>query len=100
MTTIANEVVLSGAAGDVRPVRYTPAGIAITEFRLRHESTLMEAGQRRKVAFEMPAVAVGALAEELSRIEPERVVLARGFLAARSLGSTQVVLHANSIEFV
>lgn len=99
MTTSANEVVLTGSAAQVRPVRYTPAGVAITEFRLRHESTQLEAGQRRKVSFEMPAVACGPLAERIAALG-ERAVLARGFLAARSFGSAQVVLHASSIEFV
>lgn len=96
----ANEVVLSGAAGDIRPLRFTPSGIPVAEFRLRHDSTQAEAGGTRKVSFEMPAVAFGATAERFVVSPPGVEVTARGFLAERLLGSGQIVLHARTTEFV
>lgn len=95
-----NEVVLSGTAHGVNDLRYTPAGIAVLEFSLRHTSTQAEAGQSRRVELEMPAVAFGGLAERLARASvASRPITARGFLAKRSLRSTQIVLHARDVEF-
>jgi len=94
-----NEVVLSGEPRDLRPLRYTPAGIPVAEFSLHHASTQPEAGGTRKVELDLPAVAIGPIAEAMRDAGTERRITARGFLAARSRGSTQVVLHALSIDF-
>jgi primosomal replication protein N len=95
-----NEVVLSGTAHALCDLRYTPAGIPVLEFSLRHTSTQTEAGQARKVDVELPAIAFGPLAQRLAQApQTDRPVMARGFLARRSLRSTQVVLHARDIEF-
>ena len=76
------------------------AGIPVLEFSLRHTSTQTEAGQARKVDVELPAIAFGPLAQRLAQApQTDRPVMARGFLARRSLRSTQVVLHARDIEF-
>jgi len=95
-----NEVVLSGTAHGLDALRYTPAGIPVLEFSVRHASTQAEAGQSRRVELEMPAIAFGTLAQRLAQSgEPNPPIMARGFLAKRSLRSTQVVLHARDIEF-
>ena len=90
----SNEVRLSGMAHGAVGLRFTPAGIPVLEFRLRHASTQAEAGGRRRVELDMPAIAFGALAQRLAQ-----EIVARGFLAPRSLRSTQLVLHAREIEF-
>lgn len=93
----SNEVRLSGVAHDVRELRYTPAGIPVLEFRLRHASVQEEAGGPRRVALDMPAIVFGALAQRLAQGTPEGRIVASGFLAPRSLRSTQLVLHAQDI---
>jgi primosomal replication protein N len=93
-----NEVRLSGRAHDVLDLRFTPAGIPVLEFRLRHTSVQSEAGGPRRVDLDMPAIAFGALAQRLAQEAPEGEIVARGFLAPRSLRSTQLVLHAHEID--
>jgi len=95
-----NEVVLSGTAHALCDLRYTPAGIPVLEFSVRHMSTQAEAGQSRRVELDMPAIAFGPLAQRLAEAKDSiRPIMARGFLAKRSLRSTQVILHARDIEF-
>jgi primosomal replication protein N len=95
-----NEVVLSGVACDMHDMRYTPAGIPVLEFSVRHSSTQAEAGQTRKVELDMPAIAIGPLAQRLASADAaNRPIVTRGFLARRSMRSAQVVLHASDIEF-
>ena len=94
-----NEVALSGTAQDLLDLRFTPAGIPVLEFNLRHASVQSEAGHSRRVELVMPAIAFGTVAQRLAQDAPERPIMARGFLAQRSLRSTQVVLHARDIEY-
>jgi primosomal replication protein N len=95
----ANEVRLAGLAHEVHDLRFTPAGIPVLEFRLRHASAQPEAGGTRRVELDMPAIAFGALAQRLAQQAPAGEIVAQGFLAPRSLRSTQLVLHAREIEF-
>jgi primosomal replication protein N len=94
-----NEVVLSGTAQDLLDLRFTPAGIPVIEFNLRHASVQAEAGHNRRVELDMPAIAFGSLAQRLAQDAPGRSIMARGFLARRSLRSSQVILHARDIEY-
>jgi primosomal replication protein N len=95
-----NEVVLSGTAHSLCDLRYTPAGIPVLEFSVRHASAQAEAGQSRRVELDMPAIAFGPMAQRLAETnETNRPIVTRGFLAKRSLRSTQIVLHARDIEF-
>ena len=93
-----NEVVMSGVIREFDALRYTPAGVPVAEFRLRHASTQQEAGQMRRVALDLPAIAFGVVARRLADFPPGGEVTARGFLALRNQKSAQVVLHANTIE--
>jgi len=74
-------------------------GFPVIEFSLRHSSIQAEAGHNRRVELDMPAIAFGTLAQRLAQDAPGRPIMARGFLARRSLRSTQVVLHARDIEY-
>ena len=93
-----NEVLMSGVIHDFHELRYTPAGVPVAEFSLRHASTQREAGQARRVDLDLKAIAFGVVARQLAAALPQGKVVARGFLAARSQRSTEVVLHANTIE--
>ena len=93
-----NEVVMSGVIRDFHALRYTPAGVPVAEFSLRHASTQQEAGQPRRVALDLKAIAFGVVARQLASELPQGEITARGFLASRSQRSTEVVLHANTIE--
>ncbi len=80
----------------VEPLRYTPAGIPLLSVVLQHASEQMEAGMKRKVECEVNAVVLGDLA--LKGLKIGQQIIAQGFLARRSLKSTQLVMHINEIK--
>jgi primosomal replication protein N len=71
----------------------------VIEFRLHHDSEQPEAGARRKVNAEIPAIAFDAQARLLAGTPLERGLRVEGFLAAKSRRSKKLVLHATRIEF-
>jgi len=91
-----NRLVLKAEVAQIEPLRYTPAGIPLLSVVLRHVSEQMEAGMKRKVECEVNAVILGDLA--LKGLKPGAQIQAQGFLARRSLKSTQLVMHINHIE--
>lgn len=80
----------------IEPLRYTPAGIPLLSVVLRHASEQIEAGMKRKVECEVNAVILGDLA--LKGLKTGAQIIAQGFLARRSLKSTQLVMHINEIK--
>lgn len=80
----------------IEPLRYTPAGIPLLSVVLRHASEQVEAGMKRKVECEVNAVVLGNLA--LTSLKLGAQIIAQGFLAKRSLKSTQLVMHINDIK--
>ena len=80
----------------VQSLRYTPAGIPLLSFVLRHASEQIEAGMKRKVDCEVNAVALGELALN-PQIKVGNQLKVSGFLAKRSMKSSQLVMHINQI---
>ncbi|MDD2833614.1 MAG: primosomal replication protein N [Methylotenera sp.] len=93
-----NKLVLQAEVVQIEPLRYTPAGIPLLSVILRHASEQTEAGMRRKVECEVNAVILGDLA--LKGLKSGTQIIVQGFLARRSLKSTQLVMHINNIEYV
>ena len=95
----ANRLVLDGtlAARDI--LRHTPAGIAIVDFVLEHESMQAEAGAERAVRLEMSCVAVEEVARVVAASPLGARVQAAGFLAPKARSSRTPVLHVTDIEF-
>ena len=93
-----NKLVLKAEVVQIEPLRYTPAGIPLLSVVLRHVSEQIEAGMKRKVECEVNAVILGDFA--LKGLKLGVQILAQGFLARRSLKSTQLVMHINHIEYV
>jgi primosomal replication protein N len=91
--------VLRGKLIELDKLRYTPAGVPVLKFRLRHESSQTEAGSARKVNCEMAAVAFEREAKLLAAAELGSNLKVTGFLAAKSRTSRALVLHATEIEF-
>jgi primosomal replication protein N len=83
----------------LKALRYTPAGVPVVEFRLKHESEQAEAGARRKVSAEIDAIAFEAQARLLAGSALGRPLRAEGFLGAKSKRSRKPVLHVTKIEF-
>jgi primosomal replication protein N len=95
-----NRLALSGSIIEVAPLRHTPAGVPVLNFRISHASEQIEAGLPRKVEVELAAVALGQTATLLAGAKPGEGVKVSGFIAAKGAKSKQPVLHVNTIEFV
>jgi len=72
--------------------------MAALNFRIGHASEQLEAGRARSVNLEIDAVALGEVAEALSRAPLEGEFSFEGFLALRSRKSRLPVLHVNRFE--
>ena len=99
MSDPANKVEISGVITELKSLRYTPAGVPVVEFRLKHESERAEAGAQRKVNAEIEAVAFEAQARLLAAGPMGRQLKAEGFLCAKNRRSKKPVLHVTNIEF-
>ena len=97
---LLNRVELTGTLIERKALRYTPAGVPVTECVIGHESEQVEAGSPRRVECEIQALGLGPTAHWLQAAAPGSPVRLTGFLAAKSRNSKQLILHVNSIEFV
>ena len=95
---ICNKLELTGVVVQIEALRYTPAGIPLLSFVVQHGSEQIEAGMQRKVECEVNAVVMGDLAVKSQGIKEGAQIKVTGFLAKRSLKSTQLVLHINTLE--
>ena len=93
----SNRCVIEGAVVELDHLRFTPAGLARVAFKLRHVSMQQEAGMQRQVQCDVPALALGEAAQQVSRLQPGQQVRAEGFLAQRSLKIAQLVLHIDNV---
>jgi primosomal replication protein N len=96
----SNQLVLAGEVTEVAELRYTPAGIPLIGFTLKHVSQQGEAGMQRQVECEVPAVAMAKLAEQARGLRIGSCARVVGFLARKSLNSRQLILHINELEII
>ncbi|HEY3300378.1 MAG TPA: primosomal replication protein N [Methylophilaceae bacterium] len=95
-----NKLVLTGEVVQIDTLRYTPAGIPLLSFMLHHLSEQVEAGMKRRVECDVNAVVMGELAERSLAVKVGTQLKVSGFMAKRSLKSTQLVLHLNTLEII
>lgn len=95
-----NKLVVTGEVVQLDTLRYTPAGLPLLSFVVRHASEQSEADMKRKVECEVPVIAIGQIAEQARAIQMASQVKLAGFLAKRSLKSSQLVLHLNAFEII
>ncbi len=93
-----NRTQLCGRLEGKQVLRHTPAGVPMIEFSIVHRSEQMEAGGRREVQCEVPAVATAALAHRVAAWPIGATVQATGFLSRRSRTRAALVLHVQAIE--
>jgi len=91
---------IEGEVAAMEPLRYTPAGIPVLSVVLRHLSEQLEAGMQRRVECDVNAVAMGELAERSQGIQTGSMIKVSGFIARRSLKSTQLVLHITTLDII
>lgn len=93
-----NLIEISGTLTSKEEVRYTPAGIPVFEGVFHHRSELIEANRIRKLEYDFPAIAFGALAESLNKAQMGQDVNIRGFLAPRSMKSSKLIVHITELN--
>jgi len=93
-----NKLVLSGTVTAIDALRHTPAGLPLLSFVIHHVSENIEAGLKRKVECEVNALVIGDLAK--SNIQIGSQIKAAGFIAKRSVKSTQLVMHIQKLELI
>jgi primosomal replication protein N len=95
-----NRVVLTGRIAEMDALRYTPAGLPLMTFKFGHVSEQVEAGFKRRVECEIPAMAMGQPAQAVAGWKAGDSIKAEGFMARKSQHSQQLVLHLNKIELI
>ena len=93
-----NKLALIAEVIQIEDLRYTPAGIPLLSFVVRHVSEQIEAGMNRKVECEVTVKALGAIAENAKHLKMGEHITLTGVLAKRSAKSTQLVMHLQHIE--
>ena len=97
-----NAVTLNGEITTLEPLRHTPAGLPLVNFKLTHRSVQLEAGNQRQTELVVDAVAMGEVAAAVAKFQLGSSVTVNGFLAAkRRMGTqlgTQISLHITQIQ--
>ncbi|QKT04706.1 primosomal replication protein N [Ectothiorhodospiraceae bacterium 2226] len=95
-----NRVTIAGRVVGTPQLRYSPAGVPITRFVLRHHSQRAHEGGLREVGCELEVVASGALAKQAQALGEGALVRASGYLARASYRTSArfLVLHAEHLE--
>ena len=78
-------------------LRFTPAGLPALDMSLKHESEIIQLGEKRKVSVEIRAKAVGALSETLLAAELGVEHDFEGFVGSQRNGRG-IVFHIQTIE--
>ena len=91
-----NRMVLAAQVVERGAMRYTPAGLPALDLKLKHESTVSEDGQPRKVSMELRAVAIGAITKSANALALGTPATFAGFLAASRNGKG-LVFHVTEI---
>lgn len=98
-----NRLQIAGIVANSPRTRYSPAGIPIARFTLKHQSQQSEAGMKRQVICNIGVVASGkALQQAVKQLQTGEGVRVSGFLARANnrQGESRLILHADSIEHV
>jgi len=93
-----NEFRISGILVERAALRFTPAGVAVVEAQIRHQSAVMEAGTPRTVEFVVRAIGLGPIAKELEHEALGARLDLSGFLTTRSRRSARLVLHLTGMR--
>lgn len=93
-----NRVELAGLLAEVEPLRASPAGVAIAQALLRHESWQAPGGGRQKAEAEVVLKASGDMAQRLATCQSGQAVRVAGFLARAGVRSRQLVLWITELE--
>jgi primosomal replication protein N len=77
-----NQLVLSAQLESLAALRYTPAGLAVLDIGLKHESELIQHGLARKVSLSLSARAFGDVIIQIQQMEIGASSCFEGFLGS------------------
>jgi len=93
-----NRLDIQGRVTEISPLRFTPAGVAVLEILLEHESEVIEAGQPRRLMFSVPVILMGDLARMHADKTLGTVLQVSGFMAPARKDSPRFKLHAQQVK--
>lgn len=93
-----NQLRFQGQVLNLQPMRHTPAGIAVCELSLQHQSVVEQAQVQRHLDFEIDAVAMGDTAYRLSSVSIGDMLDIQGFIAPLRKSSSRLVLHIQTFK--
>lgn len=93
-----NRIRLQARVVERTALRYTPAGIAVAEAKLTFSGAVSEGGGQRQLDFELPAIAVGAVAQTFGQIELGTLLDIDGFIAPVSRRSQRLRIHITDYQ--
>jgi len=97
---LENHLLIEGELAESDALRFSPAGIPILRFRIRHQSRQREAGSVLETGFELEVMAFDAQARLLATTALGTMLKIRGFLDRKTRSGRAIVMHAREIEFV
>ena len=92
-----NRLVLTALLVERGALRYTPAGLPALDLSLKHESEVTQDGATRKVSVEVKARALGAITQQVGRLELGSEHGFAGFLGSQRNGRG-VVFHVTELD--
>ena len=92
-----NQTIICGEIIKLAELRCTPAGVAVVEFSVHHQSNQLNAGIPRQVTCDVSAIAFEQIAMMIVKLEIGHRVKLTGFLAKKSQLSQQLILHVNNV---
>lgn len=92
-----NQTIICGEIIKLAELRYTPAGVAIVEFNIRHQSNQLNVGISRQVTCDISAIAFDQIAMMIIKLEIGHKVKLTGFLTKKSQMSQQLILQVNNV---
>ena len=92
-----NRLVLAATLVQRAALRHTPAGLPALDLSLKHESTVSEDGQPRKVSMEIRALGIGVVTHALAALALGEAALFGGFLTSTRNGRG-LLFHITKVE--
>ncbi|MDH5551899.1 MAG: primosomal replication protein N [Nitrosomonas sp.] len=92
-----NQTIICGEINKLAELRYTPAGVAVVEFSIRHQSKQINADTSRQVMCDISAIAFEQIAMLMIKLKIGARVKLTGFLTKKSHNNQQLILHVINV---
>lgn len=93
-----NHLTFTAVVATTGELRYTPAGLPAIELTLQHQSEVIEAGLKRRLDFQVGAVALGDTALLLVDVPLGATVDITGFIAPLRKASVRMIVHIQEVR--